>query len=172
MLTGPRQHVAHSAAQPDQIPHGFVGLIGHPDRRQFTGPMKACQQGGVATVSLDTVTRFGGDQGGRHHRAAMAETGQVAMKTIATRASLVAERQGGAGSRELSAEFADGRRIIGNLAEVFDGAAAPALGHRDGNLILVDIQAYKSGMLHQARLLCMRLCAGCAGLTLVPLHIG
>jgi hypothetical protein len=53
------------------------------------------------------------------------------MKTIAAGTGLVAERQGGAGSRKPGAQLADGRRIIGDLTEVFHGAAAPALGHRN-----------------------------------------
>ncbi|MBM6584250.1 hypothetical protein ILT44_29060 [Microvirga sp. BT689] len=38
------------------------------------------------------------------------------MNTIAAGASLVAERQGGAGSRESGAQLANGRRIFANLA--------------------------------------------------------
>ncbi len=57
-------------------------------------------------------------------------------------------------------------------AEILQRAAAPALGHGNRNLLFMDIQTHEFDRLHQARLLCMRLCAGCAGLTLVPLHIG
>ena len=43
---------------------------------------------------------------------------------------------------------------------IFHPTGASALRHRDRDSFFVNIQANKSGMFHQARLLCMRLCAG------------
>jgi hypothetical protein len=83
MLTSPHHYPAHGAAQPDQVTHGLMRLIGHPDRCQLTGSMETGQHRGIAAVGLDAVARFAGDQGRRHHLAAMAEAGQLAMKTIA-----------------------------------------------------------------------------------------
>jgi hypothetical protein len=51
-------------------------------------------------------------------------------------------------------------RFIGNVAEVCHRSRAPALRHRDPVLLLVNMQANRSGLFDAARLLCVRLCAG------------
>ena len=90
----------------------------------------------------------------------MAEICKLAMNAITARSGLITKRQGPAGTSETVAQLADGTRIAGNLAEVLNRTRASALGYRDRDPFLVNVQANKSGMLHEARLLCMRLCTG------------
>ncbi|CDX42542.1 hypothetical protein MPLSOD_410009 [Mesorhizobium sp. SOD10] len=145
--------------------------VGHPDGRLLTGPMKAGEHGGVATVRLHPIARIPRNQRRRHHVAPMAEARELAMNAIAARASLIAKRQRLTGPPETVAQLADGISVIGNLAEIVHRAGASALRNRDRDPLLVNIQPtnliwsiWPSPMHEALRRL--------AGLTLVPLHIG
>jgi hypothetical protein len=160
MLTRARQHLSYDAAQPDQVAHGFMIRVRHPDGRQLSGSMKPRQHGGVATIGLHPIARLCRNQRRRHHFAAMAEACELPMNAIAARFSLITKRQRLAGTPKTVAQFADCARIIGNLAQVFQRPGASILRHRDRDPFFVNVQANKSSMFHEARLLCMRLCAG------------
>jgi hypothetical protein len=160
MLTRSRHHLAHDAAQPDQVAHGFMIGVGHPHGRQLTGPIETGEHGGVAAVRLHPIARLPRNQRWRHHVAPMAETCELAMNAITARAGLIAKRQRLARPPETVAQLGDGIRVIGNLPKIFHRAGTSALRHRNRNPLLVNIQTNKSGMFHEARLLCMRLCAG------------
>ena len=90
----------------------------------------------------------------------MADAGELTMNAIAAGSGLVAKCQLLARTPEAVAQLTDRNGIVGNLTEVFHPTGASALRHRDRDSFFVNIQANKSGMFHQARLLCMRLCAG------------
>src|ERR1035441_10458084 len=90
----------------------------------------------------------------------MAEACELPINAITARSGLITKRQRPAGTPEAVAQLADRPRIIGDLAEVLHRTRASALRHRDRDPLLVNIQANKSGMFHEARLLCMRLCTG------------
>ena len=159
MLTRSRRHLPDDAAQPDQIAHGFMIGVRHPDRRQLSGPMKTGEHGRVTTICLHPIARLRGDQRRRHHVAPMAEACELAINAIAARSGLITKRQRLAGTPKTAAELAGATRFIGNLAKVFHRSRAPALRHRDRDPFFVNIQANKSGSMG-ARLLCVRLCAG------------
>ena len=148
MLTRARHDLSHNTAQPDQIAHGFVIGVRHPDGRQLAGSVKTRKHGGVTTIRLHPIARLGRNQRRRHHIAAMAEAGELTMNAIAARAGLVAKCQRVAPTFEAVAQLADRNGIVGNLAEVFHRARASALRHRDRNPFFVNIQANKSGMFH------------------------
>ena len=160
MLTRSRHDLPDDAAQPDQIAHGFMIGVRHPDGRQLSGSMKTGEHGRVATICLHPIARLRRNQRRRHHVAPMAEACELAMNAITARSGLITKRQRLARTPETVAQLADRARFIGNLAKVFHRPRAPALRHRDRNPFFVNIQANKSGMFHEARLLCMRLCAG------------
>src|SRR5271165_1686953 len=82
------------------------------------------------------------------------------LDAVAARSGLITKRQRLARTPKTVAQLADRARFIDYLAKVFHRPRAPALRHRDRNPLFVNIQANKSGMFHEARLLCMRLCAG------------
>src|SRR5450631_1566635 len=90
----------------------------------------------------------------------MAQVDELAINAITARPGLVTKRQRAAPTPETLAESADSARLVGDLAHIFQRSRASALRHRDRNPLFVNIQANKSGMLHLARLLCMRHCAG------------
>src|ERR1019366_9660704 len=106
------------------------------------------------------ITRLHRNQRRRHHVAPMAEACELPINAIAAGSGLITKRQRPPGTPETVAQLADRTRIIGNLAEGFHGTRASALRHRDRDPFFVNIQANKSGMFHEARLLCMRLCTG------------
>src|SRR4030088_3128550 len=103
---------------------------------------------------------FVGISDGSHHVAPMAEACELAMNAIAERSGLITKRQRLAGKPKTIAQLADLARFMGNFAEVFHRPRASALRNCDRNPFFVNIQANKSGMFHEARLLCMRPCAG------------
>ena len=65
--------MSNDAAQTDQVAHGFVIGVRHPDGRQLSGAMKTGEHGGVATICLHPIARLHRNQRRRHHVAAMAE---------------------------------------------------------------------------------------------------
>ena len=90
----------------------------------------------------------------------MADAGELTMNVIAARAGLVAKCQLLTRTPEALAQLTDRNGIVGIRTEVFHRPRAPALRHCDRDPFFVNIQANKSGMFRQARLLCMRRCAG------------
>jgi hypothetical protein len=82
------------------------------------------------------------------------------MNAVAAWSGLITKRQRLARTPKTVTQLADRARFIDYLAKVFHRSRSPALRHRDRNSLFVNIQANKSGMFHEARLLCMRLCAG------------
>jgi hypothetical protein len=56
MLTRARHDLSHNTAQPDQIAHGFVIGVRHPDGRQLAGSVKTRKHGGVTTIRLHPIT--------------------------------------------------------------------------------------------------------------------
>src|SRR5665213_38251 len=134
--------------------------VRHPDGRQLSGAKKSSEHGGVATICLHSIARLRRNQRRRHHVAAMAEVCKLAMNAITAWSGLITKRQRLARTPKTVAQLADCASIICNLAQVLKRPCAPALRHRDRDPFLVNIQANKSSMFHEARLLCMRLCAG------------
>src|SRR6516162_9491018 len=93
------------------------------------------------------------------------------MQPITAWAGLIAEAQA-------TPRFAQPRRQLDqNLGAVLedpdlaDLAAATVFRNRHSDRRLVHIQSYVSDSIHQARLPCMRLCAGQSGITLDILHV-
>jgi hypothetical protein len=125
--------------------------VRHPDRRQLSGTMKAGQQGGVTAVCLDPIARLHRNERWRNHLTAMTQARELAMNAVTARSRLVAKRQQLALTSEPFAQLPDRTRVVVDLAEVFDGARPPALGNGDRDPFLVNIQANKSGMVHEAR---------------------
>ena len=88
MLTRARHDLPDDAAQPDQVAHGFMIGVGHPDGRQFSGPMKTGEQGRVAPICLHPIARLLRNQRRRHYIAAMAKFCKLAMNAISIATAL------------------------------------------------------------------------------------
>jgi hypothetical protein len=84
MLPSARHDVPDDAAQPDQIAHGFMISVGHPDGRQFSGPVKPGEHGRVSTICFHPIARLRRNQRRRHHVAPMAEACELVMNAVAT----------------------------------------------------------------------------------------
>ena len=160
MLACLGQDPARRRPRPHQIAHGFMGGVGDPDRCQLAGTVELGQHHRVAAIGLHPVARLDRDQRRSHHNAIMAATGQQPVQPITTRAGLVAEAQA-------TPPFAQPRRQLHqNLGTILENpdlanlAAATALGNRYTDRRLVHVQSHVNDSIHQARLPCMRLCAG------------
>ena len=160
ILACPRHNLPHDAAQPDQVAHGFMIGVRHPDGRQLAGAMKPREHGGIAAICLHPIARLRRNQRRRHHVAPVAEIGQLAINAIPARPRLITKRQRLASKLKALAQFANRDSIVGYLAQIVQCSAATAFCHRNRDPFFVNIQTNKSGMFHEARLLCMRLCAG------------
>jgi hypothetical protein len=93
MLTRSRYDLPDDAAQPDQIAHGFMIGVRHPDGRQLSSPMKTGEHGRVATICFHPIARFRRNQRRRHHVAPMAEACELAMNAVAAQFGLITKRQ-------------------------------------------------------------------------------
>ena len=93
------------------------------------------------------------------------------MQPITAAAGLVVEAQA---TRSFAQPRCQLRQKLGTILEnpnLADLAAATALRNRHSDRRLVHIQTHVSDSIHQARLPCMRLCAGQSGITLDILHV-
>ena len=160
MLTRACRDLAHDAAQPNQIAHRFMLSVRYPHGRQLSGAVKTGEHGGVTTICLHSIAGLLRNQRRSHHLAPMTEARELPMNAITTWSGLVTKRQRLPGTPQTFAQLADRTGIIGNLAQIFQCPRASVLSHGDRDPFLVNVQANKSGMLHEARLLCMRLCTG------------
>jgi len=102
MLTRSRDDLPDDAAQPDQVAHGFMIGIGHPDGRQLSSPMKTGEHGRVATIRLHPITRLRRNQRRRHHVAPMAEACELAINAVAARSGFIQNTRGLPGRRRRS----------------------------------------------------------------------
>ena len=93
MLPCTRHDLPHDAAQPDQVAHGFMIGVRHPDGRQLSGAMKSSEHGGVATICLHSIARLHRNQRRRHHVAPMTKVCKLAMNAITARSGLITKRQ-------------------------------------------------------------------------------
>jgi len=84
-----RRDLPDDAAQPDQVAHGFMISVRHPDRRQFSGPMKTGEHGRVTPICLHPIARLRRDQRRRHHVAPVTKACELTMNAIATGSGLI-----------------------------------------------------------------------------------
>src|SRR5215471_13048755 len=96
----------------------------------------------------------------------MTEARQLTLQAIAAWARFIAQRQLDPATAQTIAELADRGRLIVDLAKIFHRLTNLRDCHRYARF--VHVKPDKFGMLHEARLLCMRLCAAPRGVTLVP----
>jgi hypothetical protein len=171
MLACLGQYPARRRARPYQLAHGFMGGVGDPDRRQLAGAVKLGQHHCVAAIGLYPVARFDRDQRWSHHNAIMPTTGQQSVQTITTRAGLIAKAQPTTPFAQPCRQLRQNLGTVLENPDLADLAAAPTLGNRHSDRRLVHIQPDIRDSLHQARLPCMRLCAGQSGITLDILHV-
>ncbi|MBA1142474.1 hypothetical protein [Mesorhizobium neociceri] len=111
ILARSRHHLAYDAAQPDQVAHGFMIGVGHPDGRQLTGLIEAGEHGGIAAVRLHPIAGLSRDQRRCHHVAPMAEARELAMNAITARVGPIAKRQRLTGTPETVAQLANGASL-------------------------------------------------------------
>ena len=94
--------------------------VGHPDGRQFSGPMKTGEHGRVATICLHPIARLCRNQRWRHHIAPMAEACELTMDAVAARSGLLTKHRRLATTPKTVAQLADRARFIDYLANVRD----------------------------------------------------
>jgi hypothetical protein len=94
MLTRARHDLADGAAQPDQVAHGFMIGVGHPDGRQLSSPMKTGEHGRVATIRLHPIARLRRNQRRRHHVASMTKACELAINAIAAWSGFITKHRG------------------------------------------------------------------------------
>ena len=140
LLARPAHRLHRGRARPDQVAHRLVRRVGHPDRGQLAGPMQAGQRDGVAPVGLHPVAGLARDERGRHHRAVVAESGDLPVQAVAARAGLVADPELAVLLGEPLDQAPHGLGPVGDLAPEPHLARAPGLGHRHRDLRLVRIQ--------------------------------
>jgi hypothetical protein len=89
----------------NQVTHGFMGGVGHPDRCQLAGTVKLGQHHRVAPIGLHPVARLDWDQRRSHHNALMPTAGQRPVQPITTRAAFVAKAQPTTPSAQLGCQL-------------------------------------------------------------------
>jgi hypothetical protein len=123
-----------------QVAHRFVGLVWHPHGGQFVGTVQARQGHGVAPIGLDPVARAGRGERGGHHRALVAELGDLPVDGVAAGTGLVAEPQPLVALRVLGDQALDGVELVDDRAGEADLAVTAPFGERHGDLLFVYIE--------------------------------
>jgi hypothetical protein len=124
-----------------EIAEGFIGNVGHVDRREVAGAGEAGQGHGVPLVGLDPIAGLARDQRGGHDEAREALPGEVAVQPIAAGAGLIDEHELGALALELPHEGIDVALPGPDGAEGDGVSGAIPAGVGDGDGIFVDIEA-------------------------------
>ena len=101
----------------------------------------------------------------------MPKAGQQPVQPITTRAGFVAKTQPTTPFAQPRCQLHQNLRTVLENPDLADLAAPTALGKRNTDRRLVHIQSHVSDSIHQARLPCIRLCAGQSGITLDILHV-
>jgi hypothetical protein len=150
LLPGPTHRLHRGRARPHQVAHRLVRRVGHPHPGQLPGPQQARQREGVAPVGLHPVAGPARDQRGRHHRAVVAQRGDLPVQAVAARAGLVADPEPAVLLAEPLDQAPHGLRLVGDLTMEPHRALAAGLGHRDRDPGLVRIQpdAHRPMLVH------------------------
>ena len=159
-----------SSTRSHQIAHRLVGGIGNPDGRQPAGPVQRRQGRGVTAVSLDAIARTPRDQGRCHHDTMAAKIGELPVQAVTARAGLVTQAELVAAPPQTFDQPAHHLGPVLQAPQMPHPALASRRRDRDRDRRLVDIQAHERDILPQARLLCLRPCAGRSGATLDTGH--
>jgi hypothetical protein len=128
--------------------------------------MQLGQRGGIAAIGLHPVAGPARDQRRSDHATVLAETAQQPMHAVAARPGFVAKAEPSMPPLQPLNQATQRLRAARNLAQEADFAGAARLGDRHRGGPLVDVQSHERGMLHAARLLCLRLGASRSGATL------
>lgn len=127
-----------------KIAHGFVRVVGNPNRREFTRPKQRRLGHRVAPVRLHPVAGSDGNQRGRDHHAFVTERDDLPIEPVAARPGFVTERQPGVFLGQPFDHLGHGVRTAWNLAQEPRFAAPPAFGDRHRYRLLVRIHRHKS----------------------------
>ena len=91
LLAVDAQRFDRGRAGADEIAHGFVPRVGHPDRREFPRAKEPGQADGVPSIGFHPISRLLRDQRRGHDDAGVSHAGDQAMEAVTSRAGLVAE---------------------------------------------------------------------------------
>ena len=134
----------------DQVPQSLVLLTWDPDGCEIAGTKQSGQGDGVSIVSFDPITSASGNQRRRHHDAVHPKLSQLAMETVASRASLV-------GRDQLASAFQQADRLVHCSRFIGDGAEKHGChsvisdGDADGRLVHVQADIPRSNFFHWDR---------------------
>ena len=117
-----------------------MGLVGNPDRRQFTSPMQLGEVDRIPPVRLDPLAGLARDQRGSDHDAVVPRRGQLSLNAVAARSGLIAEPQLVAIARQLRSQRLHGSRRVRDLAILAHFTPLARLGERHRYRLLVHIQ--------------------------------
>ena len=140
LLPGPSQRLHGGHARSDQVAHRLMRRIRDPDRRQLAGAMQPGQRDRVAPVGLHPLACSLRHERRRHHRAAVAESGDLPVQAVAARARLVTDAELAVLLAQPLDQAPHGVRPVGDLALEPHLAQPPRLGHSHRDLRLVRIQ--------------------------------
>lgn len=139
LLAGAPQGLHRRLTSATEITHGFMGVVGNPNRRQLP---RAEQRGlghGVAAIGLDVIAGPRRDQRRRDHHAFVPEHGDLPVKAVATRTGFVAERQLVVFGGEAIDHFGHRLRPARNFADKAYLATPTPFGDRHRDSVLVRI---------------------------------
>jgi hypothetical protein len=125
-----------------KIAHGFVRVVGNPDRRQFARAKQRGLRDCVAAVRLHAVSRPDRNERRRDHHTFMSELRDLSIKPIAARAGFVAEGQLAMLGRQTLHQFSYRIRPAGNLPDKSRFAPPAFDGQRHRDRVLVRIHRH------------------------------
>lgn len=126
-----------------EVPHRFIGRVGNVDRAQLAGAMAPGERHAIAPVGLHAVAAALGNHRRTDHDASPAGGWQVSMDPDAARAGLEHEVEDPVRRAQRAHRFVERLEVSRDGALVPNLALAAALGDRDVDRFLVDIQPYE-----------------------------
>jgi hypothetical protein len=165
-LTPNGQGMGGCSARSHESPHRLMGGVRNPNRRQLAGPVQRGKGRGITAVGLDPIARPPAESEPGHDDAVATEFSELPEQTITARAGLVTQAQLLAVPPQTLDQPPHHLGAVLHGSQMPPSAIPTARRDRHCDRRPMDIQAHLRDVPHQARLLCVRPCAGRSNATL------
>lgn len=146
MLSRPANCFHRRNPRANEIAHGFMLGVRHPDRRQLAGSQQTGQYHRIAAVGLDLVARPRRSHRRCHDVAGITQLGQLPVQTIAGWASLICEGQHAMSGGQCLDQLRDRLWLARDRSVKPHLAAAAVLRNRNRYRLLAYIQTNECGI--------------------------
>jgi hypothetical protein len=136
------------AARTDQIAHGLMCGIGHPNRREFTRAQQFGEHDGIAPVSLHAIAGCSRNEAGSNHVTEVSGFHDLPIDAVTAAARFVAQMQRGIILAKFLEQLRKCSRSVVNRAAAQNLAVAAFVRYGNGDFLLVNVKTDETCVWH------------------------